>query len=266
MDALFRMYGRIFARPQLYRFNRFLYNLSLRGIGVLNWETEELQGEYRNLHMIMQSAGPGTAVLDVGANNGDFSAMVTSLAPDVTVHAFEPHPETYARLEKRFRGTKVTCHNFGLGDEEGSVSLFDYEGSDGTGHASINAGVIDGIHGGKVESREITVRRLDKVIDEIGLTHIHLLKIDVEGAELDVLHGLGKKLSDGLTIDYVQVEFNEMNVVTRVFVEDLCAKLENYRIYRILPAGRLLDITDERAVMREIFGFQNLIFSKTKLV
>ncbi len=265
MDALFRMYGRVFARPQFYKFNRFLYNLSLRGIGVLNWQTEELQGEYQNLKTVMKLAPKGAVVLDVGANNGNFSAAVAGLDVNALIHAFEPHPETFKRLKKRFQGQEVFCHNFGLGDANGTVPLFDYAGEGGTGHASINAGVIDGVHGGKVEGHEIAVRRLDGLIDELGLVHVHLLKIDVEGAELAVLKGLGTKLKSGFQINFVQVEFNEMNVVSRVFLEDLCSVLDSYRVYRILPAGRLLDITGERAVMREIFGFQNLLFSRTKL-
>lgn len=262
MDMIFRTYGRLFARPVFYRLNRFLFNLSLRGLGILNWQTDHLQGEHDNLKAILPGAAPGSVVLDVGANNGDYSAVVAAIAPQIQIHAFEPHPLTFGRLSKRFAGTSVACHNFGLGVKAGTFALYDHAGTEGTGHATTNSGVIERIHGKQAQSVDIEIRRLDQTVESLGLTDIHLLKIDVEGAELDVLAGLGEWAERGITIRHIQIEFNEMNVVSGVLVEDFCKALPGYRINRILPGGALLDITDERPVLRELFAFQNLLFSR----
>ena len=265
MDMLFRTYGRLFSRPKFYRLNRFLFNLSLRGLGVLNWQTDQLQGEYANLKAILPGARPGSVVLDIGANNGDYSAAVVAIAPNLPIHAFEPHPTTFSRLSERFAGQNVKCHNFGLGANPGEVLLYDHSGTNGTGHATTNAGVIERIHGAQSQSVSIDIRRLDQTIEALNLTEIHLLKIDVEGAELDVLTGLGDWLERGIDIRFIQIEFNEMNVVSGVLVEDLCKALPGYRVSRILPGGGLLDITDERPVLRELFAFQNLLFSRQNM-
>lgn len=265
MDMIFRAYGRLFSRPVFYRLNRFLFNLSLRGLGILNWQTDHLQGEHANLKSILPSAAPGSVVLDVGANNGDYSAAVSAIAPELQIHAFEPHPATFARLSERLVGTKVVCHNFGLGKSAGTVALYDHAGTEGTGHATTNSGVIERIHGKQAQSVDIEIRRLDDAIAALGLTDIHLLKIDVEGAELDVLRGLGDWTARGISIRHIQIEFNEMNVVSGVLVEDFCNALPGYRISRILPGGALLDITDERPVLRELFAFQNLLFSRADM-
>ena len=262
MEMLFQIYGRLFSRPVFYRLNRFLFNLSLRGLGILNWQTDHLQGEYANLKAILPDARAGAVILDIGANNGDYSAAVAAIAPQLQIHAFEPHPATFARLSERFVGTNVICHNFGLGAETATVALYDYAGTNGTSHASTNSGVIERIHGAHAQVINIEVRRLFNFLDDQNLTDIHLLKIDVEGAELDVLTGLGDWMERGIAIRYIQIEFNEMNVVSRVLLEDLCSALPGYRVSRILPGGSLLDITNERPVLRELFAFQNLLFSR----
>ena len=115
MDQLFRLYGLIFARPIFYQFNRALFNFALRGIGILNWKTEALQGEADLLARLLKDAPSGAIVLDVGANEGEYSELVLRIAPSIQLHAFEPHPETFARLERRLQVAGATCYNIALG-------------------------------------------------------------------------------------------------------------------------------------------------------
>jgi hypothetical protein len=58
----------------------------------------------------------------------------------------------------------------------------------------------------------------------------------------------------------VQLEFNEMNTVSRVFFRDFFTLLgDRYDIYRLLPGG-LLPITKYRPLQCELFAYQNLLF------
>jgi len=262
MDRLYQLYAMLFARPIFYRFNRALFHFALRGIGVLNSQTAALQGETALLERLLRKAPPGAAALDVGANEGNYSEVILRLAPQLELHAFEPHPETFARLERRLRTRGVKCHNMALGAEEADGQLFDYLEGGGTTHATLQSGVIERIHHSVSQKRTIRIGRLDHFLRKAGINKVFLLKIDVEGSEADVLRGLGKSLGDGVTIEYIQIEFNEMNVISRVFLEDLAALLPGYRAYRVLPRGALLDITDEAPVMREVFAFHNILFSR----
>ena len=262
MNLIFRLYARFLARPCFYRVNRALFHLALRGLGILNWQSERLRGESDLLGRLLSRAPQGAVVLDVGANEGEYSEKVLRMAPQVELHAFEPHPETFERLSTRLRSSTAKCHNIALGAVNEQARLFDYTGKAGSSHASLFDGVIERIHGGESHSQSICVRRLDGFLAEAGISHIYLLKIDVEGAEADVLRGLGDALGRSLNIDFIQIEFNEMNVVSRTFLEDVAKLLPGYRVFRILPKGRLLDITDEAPVMREIFAFQNILFTR----
>ena len=86
---------------------------------------------------------------------------------------------------------------------------------------------------------------------------IRLLKIDTEGSELKVLLGAAKTLQ-AQRIDMIQIEFNEMNVVSRVFFRDYFQLLREFDIYRLLP-GELLPLRDYRPLYCELFAFQNLL-------
>src|SRR5436190_1768852 len=115
VDRLYQLYGLLFARPSLYRFNRAIFHFGLRGLGVLNWQKATLQGETDLLAFLLELAPAGAVVLDVGANEGDYAETVLRLAPHIELHAFEPHPATFARLEHRLKSAGATCHNFALG-------------------------------------------------------------------------------------------------------------------------------------------------------
>ena len=112
MDPILRLYALLFSRPFLYRFNRALFHLSLRGLGILNWQSERLRGKSDLLERLLSRAAPGTVVLDVGANEGEYSQTVMRLAPHVEVHAFEPHPQTFEdshlACDRRTRGAIIS--------------------------------------------------------------------------------------------------------------------------------------------------------------
>lgn len=92
-----------------------------------------------------------------------------------------------------------------------------------------------------------------------------LLKIDTEGNELAVLHGAQNALKNG-KIEMVHFEFNEMNVISRVFFRDFWNLLHplGFQFYRLLP-NSAFEITRYSPVDCEIFAFQNIIASKTPI-
>src|SRR6185436_3522307 len=84
---------------------------------------------------------------------------------------------------------------------------------------------------------------------------VDFLKIDTEGNELKVLKGAQSLLQKN-AIRAIQFEFNEMNVVSRVFLRDFYDILAGYTFYRLLPDG-LLPL-GRYSARNEIFAFQNI--------
>lgn len=263
MKRMFELYAVLFARPSLYRFHRLLFQLALRGMGVLNWTSERVRGERALLQRLFAHRSLGGVALDVGANIGEYAKMLVSLSPQLQVHAFEPHPKTFANLQDSVEALGVHCHNLAIGCEAGRSRLFDYAETDGSSHASLFEAVIEQVHRRPSVQHEIDVVRLDTFLAEHSISKVLLLKIDVEGAELNVLRGLSDFFSDERnSIEFIQMEFNEMNVVSRAFFRDFLEVLRGYRAYRILPYGRLIEITDYRPAFNELFAYQNILFSR----
>lgn len=126
-----------------------------------------------------QRIRPGHTVLDVGANIGYYTLLASVLAgPTGRVHAFEPEPRNAGFLRRHVeinRLRNVTVQQAAVSDRAG-MARFDFGSGSGTGHLA-DAGAL-----------EVRTVRLDDYCAEHGLVP-SAVKIDVEGAEMSVLHG-----------------------------------------------------------------------------
>jgi FkbM family methyltransferase len=262
IERLLNLYALVFGRPIFRNFNYLLMQIGLRGIGVLNYRTSYLSGEDSIVRNIIQELDTGAGVvLDIGANEGDFTELIISASRNLTVLSFEPHPQTYLRLQQRFANShkRVEVLNYALGDRAGEISLFDYCDNDGSEHASVFREVIEATRGRKSREHKVKLVALDAL--EIK-GDIDLVKIDVEGFELQVLQGARKLLADKQP-KYIVIELNEMNVNSRTFLKDFTTELSDYKVERILPRGRTLELNKPyRAWTHEIFAYQNLLFTR----
>ncbi|MBF0336113.1 MAG: FkbM family methyltransferase [Alphaproteobacteria bacterium] len=233
------------------------YMNALRGVGILNHEDMEVSGENGFLRRYLPKAAGGV-VVDAGAHHGVYTQAVLAVRPRARVTAIEAHPANFAILERNLAGTGARLVHCALGDQDGGVTIHDYRDRDGSGHASLYQGVIETIHGAPSVAHVVPARRLDDLAVELGLGRIDLLKIDTEGHELAVLRGAAKMIATGL-IDAIQFEFNETNVISRVFFKDFWDLLsDRYNLYRLLPENAIA-IEAYSAPFCEVFAFQNIV-------
>ncbi len=141
---------------------------------------------------------PGQTVYDVGANIGFFTILCSRLVgPQGRVYAFEPIPQNLATLRHN-----VTLNAFS------NVTIVEKALSSSTGTAEMFVSPWSAFHSLNVEGAtkqdnhgpqagEITVQTvtLDEFVQGEGVRAPDLVKIDVEGAELIVLAGMGETLS-----------------------------------------------------------------------
>lgn len=151
-------------------------------------------------------------IFDVGANAGQSALQYSTVFPNALIHSFEPVPDTYARLVRNTRKLpKVTAHNWALGSAEGTARMaMAGFSTDNTIRAADEAPAETDV--------DVTLRRGDKVLEELGIERVSFLKIDTEGHDLEVLAGFGDALSK---VDFVQVEagMNAYNTTHRPFQE-----------------------------------------------
>jgi FkbM family methyltransferase len=247
----------LFARKKFFKLNRLLFLFSLRGLGILNYENEQVSGEEYFLKSLLRDES-GLVIFDVGANVGRYATKIKSLSPKTDVYAFEPGPQAFKHLECAALDYGYYALNVACGDKLGEMELYDYLGSDsGSEHASLYREVLDKIHHHEAQAVTVKVITLDQFIESAGLTNIHLLKVDTEGHELKVLMGAQKAI-ESATIDIIQFEFNSMGVISRVFMADFYDLLKGYTFYRMLPDG-LAPLGEYTPIHCEIFDFQNIV-------
>ena len=258
-EVLLVGYAWLFARRFMQPFNKLMFHLAIRGMGVFNYQTFGISGERYLIHRLLPrllKEHRRPVLFDVGANEGNFSADLLAAFPDAFVYSFEPHGRTFERLSKRL-GNRCRVFNSGLGDTVGSMKLYDVgDHEEGTSHASLYSDVIIDLHHRPVEAVDVEIKILDDVVEELGVERIDFLKIDTEGHELAVLKGAARLFKEN-RIGIIHFEFNDMNVVSHCFMRDFRHLLEGYRLFRLLP-NSLLELSDMPA-MTEIFGFQNIV-------
>lgn len=129
---------------------------------------------------------PAPRVCDVGANVGFFSWRVASMRPQATVLAFEPASDNVRRLRRTFAALgiagEVCAQACGSGVGQAVLYLRNSvtHSLDPDWHTDMDGGA---------GSEAVEVTTLDAECDRRGWTALDLLKIDVEGAEVEVLRG-----------------------------------------------------------------------------
>jgi len=257
INIVINIYRFLFLRKFFFKFNKLLLSLSLRGIGILNFENEKLSGEgwflreisKRNRHLV---------ALDIGANIGRYSSTLKALCPEASIYAFEPHPKSFLRLQASAYTSGYTAINLGCSNIEGKLKLYDYKGAnEGSEHASLYKDVIEILHNGEVISWDVDLTTVDSFVKQNDIPQIHLLKIDTEGNELKVLQGAKETIEKGF-VEMIHFEFNEMNLMSRTFFRDFYQALPEYYFYRMLPDG-LVPLGSYNSLFHEIFAFQNIV-------
>jgi len=250
-------FAMIFATPKMANFHYFLFKLSLRGLGVMNYYDLVISGERffmtNLLPKFIQNTKP--VFFDVGANRGEYSLMLANIFPNAKIFAFEPHPKNFEFLVQA-KTQNFSPHALALGNTVGQFNLYDYEDSNWSFDASLYQDVISDILHKNSVSYIVQVDTLDSFTQSLEVDFIDFLKIDTEGSELAVLQGAQSLLEKG-QIGVIQFEFNEMNIISRSFFYDFRKVLHNYVLFRLLPNG-LLPIP-ESPLLTELFGFQNIL-------
>lgn len=254
--SIFKWYAKNFARKKFIKFNLFLFHLSVRGLGVLNYYDFKLSGEEFFIKSFLKKYNLRT-VLDVGANEGDYAKHFLN-KEGCKIHCFEPNQETFKLLKsKHGNNDAVKLYNLGLSNEATETVIYDTQQSDGSRLATIYKDVIEDLFQKDIKESSILLKTLDEMIGELGVDSIDLLKIDTEGNEYKVLQGAKQTLKRDM-IKVIHFEFNMMNVVSRVYLRDFIELLGNFNIYRLLP-NELVAIDYSRPLTNELFAFQNII-------
>lgn len=183
-------------------------------------------------------------IIDAGANVGDWSLAAAQHCPSAQIHAFEIAAPTCEQLRRNTAAQpRIRVHALGLSDAAAQITLRHFA------QAPALTTVTDYPHPFDSQALQAQVVRGDDFAAEQGITHINLLKVDVEGMEDQVLRGFDGLLRAG-AVDLVQFEYGRVNILRRHLLADFHAFFSErgYRLGKLYPDGvewRPYDLADE---------------------
>lgn len=201
------------------------------------FETTEMQFVKKLLRRDM-------TVVDVGAHHGIYTLLASKCVGwHGRVIAIEPSPRECHRLEKHLRLNR--CSNVELlscaaGEESGEADLYVVDRFDDWFNSLRPPDTVE-----SVSTIRVSVRRLDDILSELDNSKVDLVKLDVEGAELSVLHGalnlLNRKPRPAMLVEVQDLRTRRWGYAAREILQFLIRM--DYQWFVIAAKGALLPIS-----------------------
>ena len=204
--------GRLFAT-----YLKFRIKLALHKTFHLNWSEEKffglrmsifLYGDFFTLwreifvwgNYFFESRTERPIIIDAGSNIGMSVLFFKFLYPEAHITCFEPDPDSFEMLKRNIainHFSDVSAHNVALSDNDEPLTLYRSTSRGGAGHTTKTYL--------RLEDKPIATQVISKKLSTFIKTNVDFLKIDVEGAEYQVLRDLKTKLS---LVDRLAVEIH----------------------------------------------------------
>jgi len=157
--------------------------------------------------VLLRILRPGDLAVDLGANQGFHTlTMGVTVGPAGVVHAFEPHPRTFAYLVENVTSVGlphvVTVHQAAAADREGTAAFRALEGQAAGSHLDIfEDDWTAELPGDLVDVRTVDVAGFLRSLPR----RPRLVKVDVEGAELLLLEAMMPVLDPKVTSIVIEI-------------------------------------------------------------
>jgi FkbM family methyltransferase len=175
-------------------------------------------------------------IFDVGASDGSVVKKYKDIYPGAQIHAFEPQPDSFATLSQLASQLKdVHCNNIALSDVKGINTFYKTNSYPSSSLLpSIRSGSFVDQHTVLAEKYDVTLNTLNDYAESHNIEYIDILKMDVQGNELNILKGGDDLLKKGrIDIIYSEVWFTAA-YENQPFYEDIALYL---RSFGYLPFG-----------------------------
>jgi FkbM family methyltransferase len=234
---------KLLGRRTAYRLGRALYLYARGDIPNDMTSNGEVLVQRGVLAAWKKESGQSLVIFDVGANVGSWSASLLrqayelGITDQVNLFAFEPVPATARTLRRNLtqRYSLLKIEELGLSAITGKAKI--YVSGENAGTNSLSDDSL-------TEKRELEIS-LTSVVDYCAarnVHHVHLLKSDTEGHDMEVIRGAMPLLREE-RISCLQFEYNHRWVFSRNFIKDVFMAVESealpYKIVK-LQSDRIL--------------------------
>jgi len=188
---------------------------------------------------------------DIGSYNGLFSVVFAKKYPDLTIYSFEPNPANFSRTNINISLNKLNniyTYNMGISNKTGLLDFYIPSDMSMTTVSSFNSSFFNNHSNTPSINKKIKVTPIDTFCNEANITP-EMIKIDVEGHELEVLVGVQHILEktkpivlcEIFTKEFDDIEHFKTHLPNVYFINELFRKFE-YNIF--ILAGTELERVD----------------------
>lgn len=186
--------------------------------------------EERTKKALFEYLPEGGVFYDIGANIGMYSIYSLINHTSAQLYSFEPEPHTYSLVKKTLESAKGDYHlyNVAIGKDNEERKIYTSTVNDG-GHSFLNEGID------KDDSKFSVVKivNLDDFRCKNSIPLPDVVKIDVEGFELEVLKGMRQTIIDARPI--MQIESNNIDLANKKAFWTFMKDFEDYGLQCIDP-------------------------------
>ncbi len=200
------------------KINRKIHGGITRNVRLLLTGSKEKQSKFDPVHarLFRDKKEEELVIFDVGAHVGESARRFRGVFPKSYIHCFEADKGNYQKLCENLSGqSDLHLNNFGVGSAAATQKFYKNMKTDTSSFNQVNpesewAEIRSKQYGVEKsaftqESYDVEIKALDTYMDESGIEHVDLLKIDTQGYEDEVLKGASEALKAN-KIDVIETE------------------------------------------------------------
>lgn len=191
---------------------------------------------------------PHPVMVDGGAHDGQMARRFIERFPGLHVYAFEPNADLFPRLKANLANVPGECRQLALSSRTQTLKMFINDSPMTSSVLPRNENserYFDAVTRIK-EVRELKATSLDDWFDRSGLERVDIIKLDLQGYELEALRGAKRILARGVACVYLEVNYVPFYEGSATFGEiDVFMRSQGYKLFNLyntcthLPAGHI---------------------------
>jgi FkbM family methyltransferase len=149
-------------------------------------EKRRFGSDYGGWDIIDTNLNPDSVVYSFGVGEDASFDIALIEKYDLIIHAFDPTPKSIEWVKRQGLPDNFVMHNYGIAAFDGNISFNPPENPDHVSHTILDRPST------KAKAISVPVKKLGTIMQELRHDHIDMIKMDIEGAEYDVIKDIYK--------------------------------------------------------------------------